>query len=89
MKVAILTASGSYRVLGASVGQTFPIVHFTDEADPLTGCCIADFRRPGNHVPFQPWSLSLGDYALVSINYDKMTGGWSATPPIRPGKFQS
>jgi len=88
MDIAILTASGAARVLNGRLGQPFPIAHFTDEADKLNGCIAADFRNPGNYLPFQPWSLSRGDYALTLIAYENDKVGWSMTLPITIGKVR-
>src|SRR5690606_28892581 len=42
--------------------------------------CVADFRFGGGHMPFQAWSLSDGDYALMEATYDG--GGWEYKPAL-------
>lgn len=75
MLIAILTKAGTNRVLNGREGSALPVHHAFRRTDGDWCVCVADFTSHGVHIPFQPWSLGLGDYTLAKATYDG--GGWT------------
>lgn len=63
--VARLTEDGVHRVLNGVTGMTFIVDKFTPGGSLGQVAHVRDYRYPGDHRPFQIWSIAAPGYELL------------------------
>lgn len=63
--VARLTRDGLGRVLNGKIGMTFIVDKFTDTTGGKKVAHVRDYRYPGDHYPFQIWSIGPEGYEIL------------------------